>query len=72
MAVGLLPFGETEDVASALTPIVGGLAQVFNDLLVHLLLLVAEAEEGEEEDRQEEGLEEQSGVGRVKGRQPLV
>ena len=50
-----------EDVVGALTPVVGGVAQVFHDLLV--LLLVAEVEEGEEEDRQEE-----SGVGRVKER----
>ena len=34
------------------------------------LLLVAEVEEGEEEDRQEEGWKVESGVGRVKGRQP--
>ena len=33
-------------------PIVGGVAQVFHDLLVELrLLLVAEVEEGEEEER---------------------
>ena len=48
--------GEVEDVAGALTPVVSGVAQVFHDLLVELrLLLVAEVEEGEEEDRQEEG-----------------
>ena len=47
---------EVEDVVSALTPVVGGVAQVFHDLLVELrLLLVAEVEQGEEEDRQEEG-----------------
>ena len=44
-------------------PFVGGVAQVFHDLLVELqLLLVAEVEEGEKEDRQEEGLEVESGV----------
>ena len=49
---------EVEDVVGALTPVVGGVAQVFHDLLVELrLLLVAEVEEGEEEDRQEEGEE---------------
>ena len=38
------------------TPVVGGVAQVFHDLLVKLrLLLVAEVEEGEKEDTQEEG-----------------
>ena len=45
--------GEVEDVVGALTPVVGGVSQVFHDLLVELwLLLVAEVEEG---DRQEEG-----------------
>ena len=54
-------------------PVVSGVAQVFHDLLVELrLLLVAEVEEGEEEDRQEEGWEVESGVGRVKERQPLT
>ena len=34
-----------------LTPVVGGVVQVFHELLVELrLLLVAEVEEGEEED----------------------
>ena len=61
---------EVEEVISVLTPFVGGVAQVFIDLLVELL--VAEVEEGEEEDRQEEGLEVESGVGRVKERQPLA
>ena len=62
MAVGLITCGEVEDVVGALTPVVGGVAQVFHDLLVELqLLLVAEVEEGEEEDRQEEGWEEESG-----------
>ena len=47
---------EVEDVVGALTPVVGGVAQVFHDLLVELwLLLVAEVEEGGKEDRQEEG-----------------
>ena len=40
----------------SLTPVVGRVAQVFHHLLVELrLLLVAEVEEGEKEDRQEEG-----------------
>ena len=48
--------GEVEDVVSALTPVVGRVAHVFHDLLVELrLLLVAEEEEWEKEDRQEEG-----------------
>ena len=47
--------GEVEDVVGALTPVVGGVAQVFHDLLVELrLLLVAEVEEGQEEEGQEE------------------
>ena len=51
------------DVVCDLTPIVGGVAQVFHDLLVHLrLLLVAEVEEGEEENRQEEGEEVERGI----------
>ena len=59
--------GEVEDVVGVLTPVCRGVAQVFHDLLVELrLLLVAEVEEGEEEDRQEEGWEVESGVGRVK------
>ena len=63
MAVGLITCGEVEDVVGALTPVVGGVAQVVHDLLVELrLLLVAEVEEGEEEDRQEEGWEVESGV----------
>ena len=33
---------------------------------------IAEVEEGEKEDRQEEGWEVESGVGRVKERQPLA
>ena len=55
--------GEVEDVVDALTPVGTGVAQVFHDLLVELrLLLVAEVEEGEKEDRQEEGWEVESGV----------
>ena len=54
--------GEVEEVVSVLTPVVGGVAQAFHDLLVELrLLLVAEVEEGEEEDRQEESWEVESG-----------
>ena len=65
--------GEVEDVVGALTPVVGGVVQVFHDLLVELrLLLVAEVEEGEEEEGQEEGWEVESGVGRVRERQPLT
>ena len=56
--LGLPYCGEVEEVVSVLTPVVGGVAQAFHDLLVELrLLLVAEVEEGEEEDRQEEGWE---------------
>ena len=70
MAVGLIACGEVEDVVGALTPVVGGVAQVFHDLVVELrLLLVAEVEEGEEEDGQEESWEVESGIGRVKERQ---
>ena len=48
--------GGRGEVVSVLTPVVSGVAQAFHDLLVELrLLLVAEVEEGEEEDRQEEG-----------------
>ena len=62
MGLGLITCGEVEDVVGALTAVVGGVAQVFHDLLVELrLLLVAEAEEGEEEDRQEEGWEVERG-----------
>ena len=62
-----------EEVVSVLTPVVTGVAQAFNDLLVELrLLLVAEVEEREEEDRQEEGWEVECGVRRVKERQPLT
>ena len=56
MAVGLITCGEAEDVVGALTPVGSGVAQFFHELLVELrLLLVAEVEEGEKEDRQEEG-----------------
>ena len=52
---------EVEDVVGALTPF-GGVAQVFHVLLVELgLLLVAEVEEGKEEDRQEESEEVKRG-----------
>ena len=56
MGLGLITSVEVEEVVSVLTPVVGGVAQVLHDLLVGLrLLLVAEVEKGEEEDRQEEG-----------------
>ena len=63
MAVGLITCGEVEDVVGALTPVVGGVAQVFHgDQVVELrLLLVAEVEEEGEEDRQEEGEEVKRG-----------
>ena len=68
MGLGLITCGEVEDVVGALTPVVSGVAQVFHVLLVELrLLLVAEVEQG---DRQEEGWEVESGVGRVKEKQP--
>ena len=48
-----------------LTSVGSGVAQIFHELLVELrLLLVAEVEEGEKEDRQEEG-EEVEGVREV-------
>ena len=51
-----------EDVVGAFTPVGRGIAEVFHDLLVETrLLLVAEVEEGEEEDRQEEVWEVESG-----------
>ena len=54
--------GEVEDVAGALTPVCRGVAQVFQDLLVELrLLLASEVEEGEEEKGQEEVWEAESG-----------
>ena len=63
--------GEVEGVVGALTPVVGGVAQFFHDLLVELrLLLVAEVEEGEKEDRQEEGEEVKGGLSRSKRQQP--
>ena len=62
MAVGLITCGDVEDVVGVLTPVCRGVAQVFHDLLVELrLLLVAEVEEREEEDRQEEGEELKGG-----------
>ena len=54
--------GEVEEVVGALTPAGRGVARAFHDLLVELrLLLVAEVEDGEEEEGQEEGLEVESG-----------
>ena len=54
--------GEVQDVVGALTRVVSGVAQFFQDLLVELrLLLVAEVEEGEKEDRKEEGEEVKEG-----------
>ena len=65
MALGLITCVEVEEVVSVLSPFVGGVAQAFHDLLVELqLLLAAEV--------QEEGWEVESGVGRVKERQPLA
>ena len=62
---------EVEEVVSVITPFGSGVAQVFHVLLVELRpLLVAEVEEGEEEDRQEVSWEVESGVGRVKEKQP--
>ena len=64
---------DVEDVVGVLTHVVGGVAQAFHDLLVELrLLLVAEVEEGEEENRQEEGWKVESGEGGVKERQPCM
>ena len=60
MGLGLITCVEVEEVVGVLT--------TFGSLLVELrLLLVAEVEEG---DRQEEGWEVESGVGRVKEKQP--
>ena len=54
--------GEVEVLVGALTPLFAGVAQVFHDLLVELqLLFVAGVEEGEKEDRQEEGDEVNEG-----------
>ena len=53
------------------SPLLAESHRVYDELLVELrLLLVAEVEEGEEEDRQEESWEVESGVGRVKEKQP--
>ena len=52
--------------------VVGGVAQVFHDLLELRLLLVAEVEEGEEEEGQDESWEVEGGVRRVKERQPCM
>ena len=74
MGLGLITCGEVEDVVGVLTLVRRGVAQVFHVLrVVELrLLLVAEVEEGEEEDGQEEGWEVDSGVDRVKEKQPLT
>ena len=62
MGLGLITCGEVEDVVGVLTPVCRGMAQVFHDLLVELrLLLVAEVEQREKEDRQEEGEEVKGG-----------
>ena len=67
MAVGLITCEGGGDVVGVVTPVCRGVAQVFHDLLVELrLLLVAEVEEREKEDRQDEGWEVESGEGRVK------
>ena len=64
--------GGNEDVISVPTLVCRGVAQVFHVLLAELQLrLVAEVEEGEE-DKQEEDWEVESGVGRVKEKQPLT
>ena len=47
--------GVVEDVVGALTSVGSGVAQVFHDLVELQMLLVAEVEERDEEDRQEEG-----------------
>ena len=74
MAVGLITCGGGRGRRGCpSTPVVGGVAQVFHDLLVELrLLLEVEEEEGEKEDRQEEGWEVESGEGRVKEREPCM
>ena len=60
-----------EDVISVLTLVRRGVAQVFHVLLVELRLqLVVEVEEEGKEDGQEEGEEVESGVARVKEKQP--
>ena len=61
MGLGLITCGEVEDVVGVLTP-VGGVAQVFHELLVGLQLLLAEEEEREEEQGREEDREVESGV----------
>ena len=72
MGLGLITCGEVEEVVGVLTLVCRGPAQVFHDLLVELrLLLVVEVEEGEKEDRQEEG-EEVKGGSQVEERQPLT
>ena len=55
MGLGFTTCVEVKEAVSVLTPVVSGVAQTFHDLLAELQLpLVAEVEEGEEEDRQEE------------------
>ena len=62
MGLGLITCGKVEDVG-ILSPVVGGVVQVFHELLVELrLLLVADVEEGEKEDGQEEGEEVRGGI----------
>ena len=71
MGLGLITRGEEEDVVGALTPVVSGVAQVCHVLLVELRLqLVVEVKEEGNKDGQDEGEEVESGVGRVKERQP--
>ena len=68
MHLGLITCVEVEEVVGVLTPFGSQIAQVFHVLLVELrLVLVDEVEEG---DRQEEGWEVESGVVRVKEKQP--
>ena len=61
MAVGFMTCGKVEDVVGAVTPVLEGVAQVFHDLVELQLLLVAEVEEREKEDRQEESEEVKGG-----------
>ena len=68
MGLGLITCVEVYEAVGVLTPFGSGVAEVFHVLLVELpLLRVAEVEEG---DRQEESWEVESGVGRVKEKQP--
>ena len=73
MAAGLITCGKVEDVVGALTSVVGGVAQVFHDLLVELrLLLVAEVEEGEKGRQTGGRLGSREWSSRVKERQPCM